>query len=126
MKCARRTGTINSSKPCGRGMGRLVSTAALRFASQLVAASLLARTAVVSTQGPNQGLAPTKYVVAPSRIAERYIVVLTQAATPLPQTAATLAARHRALVVHHYASIRAFVAQMSEADARMLATDPGV
>src|SRR3954466_1721768 len=65
-----------------------------------------------------------KFIRARTPVATRYIVRLTDDAVATADAAPTLASRHAAIVLQTYRSLRAFVAQMTDADARALALEP--
>src|SRR5690349_2810963 len=69
---------------------------------------------------------PPKFHAAAMPIAGRYIVKLKQDGSPASAAAEALAPRHGAQIVHQFSSIRAFVANMHDADARALAEEPTV
>src|SRR6185436_15415176 len=69
---------------------------------------------------------PPKFRRAAIPVAGRYIVKLKQGESQASAAAEALAPKHGAQIVQGFSSIRAFVANMHDADARALAEDPMV
>src|SRR3954465_1878289 len=94
-----------------------------QFAFHLVAFAMFFDVAAAAAQPrfPRE-----KFIRARTPVATRYIVRLTDDAVATADAAPTPASRHAPLVLQTYRSLRAFVAQMTDADARALALEPSV
>jgi hypothetical protein len=94
-----------------------------QFAFHLVAFAMFFDAAGAAAQ---PGFPREKFIRARTPVATRYIVRLKDDAVATADAAPTLASRHAAIVLQSFRSLRAFVAQMTDADARALALEPSV